>query len=63
MDQDWEDLFQGKILERGWDYYIEGKVGKLEVTDERISAVVKGSEYYYVDIDLKQGEIKEMYCS
>jgi len=63
MDQNWENLFQGKILERGWNYYKTGKVDNFTVTDERISAVVEGTEYYHVDIELNQGEINGMYCS
>ena len=61
---DWRDYFQDYILDRGYEYYESGKVSDVQITEGCISAVVRGSEKYHVQIDLDGDEIDpDMYCS
>lgn len=59
----WKGLFRSHILERGWDYASDGSVTNLVKTDDCISAVVQGSEYYKVKIRYSGAEITDGYCS
>ena len=60
---EWEHLFRSHILERGYDYYLEDRVCNLRYSDQKIKAVVEGSEDYEVKILLSDGEISHMSCS
>ena len=60
---EWEHLFRSHILERGYDYYLEDRVCNLRYSDQKIEAVVEGSEDYEVKILLSDGEISHMSCS
>ena len=59
----WENDFELHILMRGLDYAHEGVVHNLTKGNNRISAIVEGSEYYKVDIEMDGDEIEEAYCS
>ena len=59
----WKKLFAIPILERGYDYYCEGAVENMEISDDIIRADVLGSEDYEVEISLSGGEVTDMYCS
>lgn len=60
---DWKWLFRSHILERGWYYANDGSVTDLVKTEDSISAVVRGSEYYKVRIMYSGSEIIDGYCS
>ena len=59
----WKQLFRSHILERGWEYANYGAVADLIKTEDTISAVVQGSEYYKVRIRYSGAEITDGYCS
>ena len=59
----WKGLFRAHILERGMDYACDGSVTDLVKTDDSITAVVHGSEYYKVKIRYSGFEITDGYCS
>lgn len=59
----WKKLFAKHILKRGYDYYCENAVEKLDATEDRIRADVVGTEDYKVEISLRDGEVTDMYCS
>lgn len=59
----WKNLFAMHILDRGYDYYVEGAVKNIEISNEIITANVTGSDDYDVEIYLHNGKVKSMYCS
>lgn len=59
----WKKLFSKTILDRGYQYYSEGTVEDIDISDKLITAVVWGSEGYEVEITLSDGEIEDMCCS
>lgn len=59
----WKKLFSKTILDRGYQYYSEGTVEDIDISDKLITAAVWGSEGYKVEITLSDGEIEDMYCS
>ena len=59
----WKPLFRSHILERGREYANFGAVRDLVKTDDSISAVVQGGEYYKVRIRYSGTEITDGYCS
>lgn len=62
-----DDLSKMKIshdvAERGHDYYIENRVGYIEIDDTRGRAIVEGSENYEIEFDYIDGEISNINCS
>ena len=62
---DWQEYFQPHILSRGYEYYRRGLVKDVKVTDTAVSAVVKGSEDYMVQIDRTDDDEfdPDMYCT
>lgn len=58
----WQDWFQPHILERGRDYFDEGRVSELEYTEDRYTAFVEGTEVYEVEILLNRGIVEDMLC-
>ncbi len=60
---EWKRLFKPHILERGYQYYLEGNVGDMKIADDEINAEVYGSEDYQVEIWLGNNEVDEMYCT
>ena len=59
----WKDLFEQKILKRGSEYCTNRAVLNLKVTENKITAVVNGSDLYQVEINLKNEEVVDMHCS
>ena len=58
----WRALFPPRILQRGLDYYADGRVQLLSREDNRVSAVVSGTEQYHVELDLERGLIAQWSC-
>ena len=40
----------------------DDQVGELDISDDKINAVVYGSEEYEVSIGLENGGVRDMYC-
>lgn len=47
---EWEHLFREIILERGYEYYLEGAVVNEHISKNSISATVSGNDDYDVEI-------------
>jgi uncharacterized Zn finger protein len=61
--QNFEKFVESKIIERGFDYYQNGDVRKVEkVFDNEFSAVVFGSQIYTVYVKLNGNEIVKYEC-
>jgi len=60
---DWKYNFQPHILDRGYDYYCDGAVRSIQKENDVISAVVRGSEDYEVEIAIEDEQITNLYCS
>lgn len=62
-----DDLSKMKIssdgADRGHDYYMENRVGFLEIEGKRGRAMVEGSENYEIEFDYTDGEISNLKCS
>lgn len=43
---DWKQIFSKKILERGFDYYLDGAVEKIVEKDSTLFATVCGTARY-----------------
>ena len=61
--RNWKSLFRNVILERGYDYYMQGLVEDYQEDNGVINATVCGSEDYEVDITLINGKLDDAYCS
>jgi len=51
--ENWRALFAPWILERGYDYFLDGHVAKIEKGDGGYTATVSGSEDYFVEINCR----------
>ena len=60
--KNWKKLFSKTILDRGYEYYLEGAVENIDKEDDVISATVSGTELYKVEIYLDKGEVNDMEC-
>lgn len=61
--QNFEQFVEPKIVERGFDYYQNENVRKVEkVSENEFSAVVFGSQIYTVYVKLNGNEILEYEC-
>lgn len=60
---EWKSLFRSRILERGYDYYLDGKVDIKSVGREEIKADVFGTDAYNVVIDIDNDRIFDMKCN
>lgn len=61
---EWQEFFEDHILDRGYEYYLEGKVRDIGIKKDCISAVVSGSENYQVQIKFDGDAIDpDMFCS
>ena len=60
---EWEHLFREIILERGYEYYLEGAVVNEHISKNSISATVSGNDDYDVEIIFNNDKIIGMYCS
>lgn len=58
----WENLFAHHILARGYDYYIEGAVGKLNINTNEITARVSGTNNYKIEIEISNNRVIAMSC-
>ena len=58
----WERLFREIILERGYNYYIQGLVEDFFEGDGFITATVSGTYDYEVEIQTYNGDIDEIFC-
>lgn len=58
------EFIDSKIIERGFDYYLEGRVKSLEkVEEDHYVALIEGSEIYSVEVLFaSNGEILDSYC-
>lgn len=63
FEESWQDKFENRILHRGLLYLREGKVMDLVISDNKVTALVKGTSNYSVEIDFDNGEPVEMYCT
>ena len=61
--KNWKNSFRNIILERGYDYYMQGLVEDYREDNGVINATVCGSEDYEVDIKLVNGKLDDAYCS
>lgn len=61
--KNWKNSFRNIILERGYDYYMQGLVEDYREDNGVINATVCGSEDYEVDIKLVNGKLDYAYCS
>lgn len=59
---EWESYFYKRILDRGYDYYLDGCVEDLRITSNRIKAIVYGTHPYHVEIKLNGNRIIGMSC-
>ena len=58
----WKELFAARILNRGYDYYLDGKVWDLHYEIGKATATVAGTEDYRVTITMTDDEITDMDC-
>lgn len=59
----WQGLFYGSILSRGWNYFQDGSVAELSRSGNRIFATVIGSEAYEVSVELENSGVGFMDCT
>lgn len=62
-DMDWQSLFMDHILDRGYDYYADNAVEDIKIEENRVAAIVCGTENYEVEISLQGEDVATMYCS
>lgn len=59
----WRDLFDAKILARGFSYFTSGRVDNFKLNNKEITANIIGSKIYNVYINLNEfDQIEECYC-
>ena len=63
FDNNWKEIFENRILRRGLLYWRDGKVMNLTKSDKKVTALVKGTSNYFVEIDFDGGTPVEMYCT
>ena len=59
----WKELFEPRILQRGYDYYLTGAVKSLNTRENRVEAEVLGSELYEVEAEFDGGRISHWHCN
>jgi len=59
----WQHFFREHILDRGYNYYYKGAVESISFDNDILTAVVRGSEDYDVEISLLKNNIDDMHCS
>ena len=59
---EWENNFSKRILNRGFNYYLDGYVENIYINAKKIKAIVYGTHRYHVEIALNGDDIKEMSC-
>lgn len=64
MKIDFEDLFDEKILKRGYNYYLEDSVHDVTKNGNCYEGLVYGTEIYEVQIKIDdKGDIEDMRCN
>ena len=63
MKIDFEDDFEERILQRGYNYYLEGLVDDVFVDGNTISASVDGTEVYSVEVTIDRKKVVDSYCT
>ncbi len=59
----WQHLFSKKILNKGYNYYINNNVIDFNKKNDKINATVSGTENYKVQITIKDNVIEDIECS
>ncbi|WP_295089453.1 SWIM zinc finger family protein [Ruminococcus sp.] len=59
----WKKIFKNNILEKGHDYYLNGKTKITECSNNNVEATVFGTEEYHVSISFSNGDVDGMYCN
>ena len=59
---DWKRYFSKKVLERGYDYYLDGRVQEIEFENGICFATVQGNYKYCVQIEPLPNGKYDMYC-
>ena len=60
--KNWKNLFLDYILERGYEYYLDGNVYDLNFDGTTFKASVEGSDTYNVEIDVENNKVVNMDC-
>ena len=60
LSQHW---FARRILERGYDYYVSGRIQQVQKTAQGWNAVVHGTETYHVEITMDGCNVTDMHCT
>ena len=60
---EWENNFSKTVLNRGYNYYLDGYVEDISITKNKIKAVVYGTHHYRIEIGLDGDKIKDMSCN
>ena len=58
-----ENYFASDILLRGQRYYNENRILDIWYQGDKVSAYIDGSKIYKVQLEIKNGEIKDYYCT
>ena len=61
--KNWKRLFAQRILNRGYEYYMDDLVEDLHRDGDTIYATVSGTEDYEVEITLDGEEVEDMFCT
>ena len=62
MEWEWENNFSKTVLNRGYNYYLDGYVEDIYFTTKKIKAVVYGTHHYHVEITLNGDDVEDMSC-
>ena len=62
MKINWAHLFSDRVLERGWAYYCDDKILDVSRNGDTYDAYVIGSDFYPVEITVKDSKISRMTC-
>lgn len=57
-----EHYFQSRIIERGLHYFYNGNVTKLDLANDKISAIVTGTTSYEVEVNLENLTLSHCNC-
>ncbi|MFN7251746.1 MAG: SWIM zinc finger domain-containing protein [Anaerobacillus sp.] len=57
-----ENNFQSRIKERGLHYFYDGKVTKLDLVNDKLSATVTGTTLYDVEVNLENLSLSHCTC-
>ena len=49
--------------DKGNDYYMENRVVYIEIKDGKARAIVSGTEYYEVEFDFENGDVRNLVCN